>query len=99
MPRHRNTDEGIAKLVGRLLLAIVKQKHTSITLANELGVSPRQVNRYVLQLVEAGWQIERVGTPTHSDYWFELKAPRIVVSQKKPKKATHDRGRKTESAR
>jgi len=89
VPRYRKTNEGVAKLAGRLLLAIAKKKHTSSTLADELGVSHRQVNRYVLQLVEAGWQIERVGVPTHSDYWFELKAPRIVLTQKqKPKNGT-----------
>jgi hypothetical protein len=78
MPRYRGTRQGAATLVGRLLLLISGGQETSISLAEKLGVSPRQVNRYVLQLVEAGWQIERVGAWTKQDYLFELKAPKIV---------------------
>jgi hypothetical protein len=68
-------------LVGRLLLLIADGKETSASLAQKLGVSPRQVNRYVLQLNEAGWHIERRGVPTHADYWFELVAPQIAVDK------------------
>ncbi|MBP87003.1 MAG: hypothetical protein CMJ64_09850 [Planctomycetaceae bacterium] len=83
MPRYRGTTDGAATVVGKLLLAIASGKETSITLSEQLGVSPRQVNRYVLQLVEAGWQIERVGVPTHSDYYFELKSPKIVIGRER----------------
>jgi hypothetical protein len=79
MPRYRSTTEGIPTLVGRLLLLVAAGQETSATLAAQLGVSSRQVNRYVLGLREAGWQIERRGVPTHGDYWFELVAPRIVL--------------------
>ena len=78
MPRYRSTTDGAATIVGKLLLAIAKDKETSASLAEKLGVSARQVNRYVLQLVEAGWQIERVGAWTKQDYWFELKAPLVA---------------------
>ena len=81
MPRHRGTHEGAATLIGKLLLLIAAGKETSTSLAASLGVSPRQVNRYVLQLVAAGWQIERVGAWTKADYWFELKTPSDHVSQ------------------
>jgi len=81
MPRYRGTTDGAATVVGKLLIAIASGKETSLTLSELLGVSPRQVNRYVLQLVEAGWQIERVGVPTHSDYYFELKSPKIVIER------------------
>jgi hypothetical protein len=81
MPRHRGTREGAASLAGRLLLLVVGGKETSATLAAKLGVSVRQVNRYVLQLREAGWEIERRGVPTHGDYWFELASPQIVFSE------------------
>jgi hypothetical protein len=37
-------------LVGRLLLLVSAGKQTSASLAQNLGPSPRQVNRYVLQL-------------------------------------------------
>ena len=77
MPRYRGTREGSASLVGRLLLLIAGGRETSASLAQKLGLSPRQVNRYVLQLNEAGWRIERRGVPTHGDYWFELVAPQI----------------------
>jgi hypothetical protein len=91
MPRYRGTTEGTASLVGRLLLLIATGKETSASLASQLGVSDRQVNRYILQLKEAGWQIERRGVPTHSDYWFELVAPRLTgpgKSKPRPKKKT-----------
>src|SRR5215467_6123012 len=79
MPRSRGTKEGTASLIGRLLLLIARGRETSATLAQKLGVSVRQVNRYVLQLVGAGWQIERRGVPTHGDYWFELVSPQITL--------------------
>jgi hypothetical protein len=78
MPRYRGTKEGTAALVGRLLLLVAAGRETSATLAAKLGVSPRQVNRYVQGLQEAGWQLERRGVPTHGDYWFELVAPAVV---------------------
>jgi biotin operon repressor len=79
MPRYRRTKEGVPSLVGRLLLLVAGGgKETAATLAEKLGVSPRQVNRYVLGLREAGWQIERRGVPTRGDYWFELVAPHVV---------------------
>jgi len=83
MPRYRGTPESSASLVGRLLLLVAGGKETTASLAGKLGVSPRQVNRYVLQLKEAGWLIERCGVPTHSNYYFELVAPRIVLPEKK----------------
>jgi biotin operon repressor len=79
MPRYRGTKEGAATLVGRLLLIVAAGKETSATLAAKLRVSDRQVNRYILQLKEAGWQIERRGVPTHQDYFFELVAPQIIL--------------------
>jgi len=85
MPRYRNTKEGTASLVGRLLLLIATGKETSATLAGKLKVSDRQVNRYVIGLKEAGWQIERRGVPTHGDYWFEVVAPQIVLGKKQGK--------------
>ncbi len=81
MPRYRGTSEGTASLVGRLLLFVAAGKETSATLAGRLGVSNRQVNRYVLGLREAGWQIERRGVPTHGDYWFELVSPKMLVPE------------------
>jgi len=83
MPRYRGTKEGAATLVGRLLLFIAVGKETSATLAAKLGVSDRQVNRYILQVKEAGWQIERRGVPTHQDYFFELAAPQIILPETK----------------
>src|SRR5437016_3768965 len=62
----------------RLLLLVAGGRETSASLAGKLGVSPRQVNRYVRQNA-AGWRIGRRGVPTHADYWFELVAPRIVL--------------------
>jgi hypothetical protein len=81
MPRHRGSREGAATLIGKLLLLIAAGKETSTSLAASLSVSPRQVNRYVLQLIAAGWQIERVGAWTKADYWFELKAPSIMLAK------------------
>ena len=89
MPRHRGTREGAAQLVGRLLLLIAMNKETSASLSKKLGVSPRQVNRYLAQLKQAGWRIERVGVPTHGDYWIELKSPKIELTGSRP------RGRKS----
>jgi biotin operon repressor len=78
MPRYRGTKEGTASLVGKVLLLIAGGQETSATLAGKLRVSPRQVNRYIVGLKEAGWQIERRGVPTHRDYWLEMCEPRIV---------------------
>jgi biotin operon repressor len=64
MPRYRGTNDGAVVLVGRLLLLVTAGKQTSASLAKKLRVSPRQVNRYVLQLKEAGWDIERRGQIT-----------------------------------
>jgi hypothetical protein len=79
MPRYRTTTDSTATLVGKLLLLIVQGRETSATLAKKLNVSPRQINRYVVQLIEAGWQIERVGAWTKQDYWFVLTAPKVFV--------------------
>jgi hypothetical protein len=79
MSRYRGTKEGTACLVGRLLLLIASGKETSTTLAAKLSVSARQVNRYVLDLVKAGWHIKRRGMPTRADYYFELATPRIIL--------------------
>jgi hypothetical protein len=94
MPRYRGTTDGAATVVGKLLIAIASGKETSATLSDQLGVSPRQVNRYVLQLVEAGWQIEREGVPTHSDYYFELKSPQIVIGRERNAKKKVSKKRK-----
>jgi hypothetical protein len=85
MPRYRNTSEPTPTLVGRLLLLVAAGRETSATLAAKLGVTPRQVNRYVLQLAAAGWRIERRGVPTRADYWFELVAPKVVLGRAKGK--------------
>ena len=82
MPRYRGTNEATASLVGKLLLLVVAGKQTSATLAAKLGVSPRQVNRYIVGLKEAGWQIERRGVPTHGEYWLELREPCLVWRRK-----------------
>ena len=79
MPRYRGTEEGTASLVGRLLILIAAGKETSATLAEKLGISPRQVNRYVHQLGAAGWRIERHGARRHGAAPFELKSPRIIL--------------------
>ena len=81
MPRYRGTKEGAAVLVGRLLLLVAAGRETSATLAAKLGVSPRQVNRYLLQLNQAGWRIERRGVPTHGDYHFELVSPQVTLPE------------------
>lgn len=59
MPRFRGTTEPAGTLIGRLLLLIAAEPHSSVMLADRLGVSTQQINRYVLQLIEAGWPIER----------------------------------------
>jgi hypothetical protein len=92
MSRYRTTDEGVPSLVGRLLLLVAAGKETSASLAARLSVTPRQVNRYVLQLTQAGWHIERRGVPTHGDYYFELVSPRVVFPQTR-----RPRGRKKEA--
>jgi hypothetical protein len=79
MPRYRGTNEEAGTLVGRLLLLVAAGRETSASLAEKLGVSPRQVNRYVLQLVGAGWRIERRGVPTRGRYHLELAWPRVVL--------------------
>jgi hypothetical protein len=84
MPRYRGTSEGAACLIGRLLLLIAAGKETSVTLAAQLGVTQRQVNRYVQQLVAAGWQIERRGVLTRANHWFELVSPTVTVGPAKP---------------
>ena len=48
MPRYRNTNEPIPTLVGRLLLLIANGRENSASLAQQLGITPRQLNRYVL---------------------------------------------------
>jgi len=83
MPRYRGTKEGTASLIGRLLLLVARGRETSASLAGKLGVSDRQVNRYVVQLRDAGWHIERRGVPTHGEYWFELVRPRISAAKRK----------------
>jgi hypothetical protein len=79
MPRYRGTKEGAAALAGRLLLLVAAGRETSASLAGKLGVSPRQVNRYVAQLNSAGWRIERRGAPTRGDYHFVLASPRVTL--------------------
>src|SRR3954447_19520873 len=79
MPRFRGTEEGTASLVGRLLILIASGQETSGSLAGKLGISPRQVNRYVNQLREAGWEIERHGARRHGDVRIELRSPRIIL--------------------
>ena len=79
MSRYRGTAEGSASLVGRLLILIAGGEETSVTLAEKLGISSRQVNRYVNQLREAGWQIERHGARRRGDIRIELKSPRIIL--------------------
>jgi hypothetical protein len=98
MPRYRGTKEATASLVGRLLLLIAGGKETSATLARKLGVSDRQVNRYLVQLGAAGWKIDRRGVPTHRDYWLDLVTPKIVprkertaVDGNKPAPKSHTR--------
>ena len=94
MPRYRGTTDAAATVIGKLLIAIASGKETSLTLSEQLGVSPRQVNRYVLQLIEAGWRIERVGVPTHSDYRFELKSPKLVIGRDRNASGKASRKRK-----
>jgi biotin operon repressor len=76
------TIDGTATLVGKLLLLIAAGPETSASLADKLNVSPRQVNRHALQLIEAGWQVERVGEWLKHDYHFVLVAPTIVLPAK-----------------
>ena len=83
MPRYRGTREAAASLVGQLLLLIAQGKETSASLASRLGISPRQVNRYICQLIDGGWQINRRGIPTKGRYWFELRSPRVTLADKR----------------
>jgi hypothetical protein len=85
MPRYRGSKEAAGTIVGRLLLLVAAGRETSASLAGKLGVSPRQVNRYVLQLADAGWHLERRGTPTRGDYHFELVSPRVVLGGENPR--------------
>jgi DNA-binding IclR family transcriptional regulator len=84
--------EGTATLVGKLLILIAAGHETSSTLAKKLAVSPRQVNRYVLQLIEAGWQIERVGAWTKQDYYFALRSPKILAGLGRRRAIVHTPG-------
>ena len=79
MPRYRNTVDAVGTIVGKLLLAIAKGPETSASLAAQLGVSPRQTNRYIVDLIEAGWQIEREGEWLKHDYFFKLTSPKLVL--------------------
>ncbi|MCE9606540.1 MAG: helix-turn-helix domain-containing protein [Planctomycetia bacterium] len=99
MPRYRSTTDGAATLVGKLLLLIAESPETSATLAAKLNVSSRQVNRYILQLIAAGWLIEREGEWLRHDYHFVLKSPRIVmpaVPQSKIKRPKKKRAKKSD---
>jgi hypothetical protein len=80
MPRYRGTDESSPSLVGRLLLLLTSGEETSATLAGKLGVSPRQVNRYVRELNRAGWHIERRGAKRQGNCRLTLIRPRIITS-------------------
>ncbi len=80
MPRKRGTRMGAAALVGKMILLIAQGGTTSITLARQLKVSPRQVNRYIVQLKEAGWEIDRVGLPTRGRYELVLRFPQIRLA-------------------
>jgi hypothetical protein len=101
MPRYRSATDGAATLVGKLLLFIAEGHETSSTLAAKLKVSPRQVNRYILQLIAAGWLIEREGEWLKHDYHFVLKSPRIVmpaVPQSKIKRPKKRRAKKPDAS-
>lgn len=79
MPRYRGTAEPAAALVGRLLILVARGRQTSAGLAAALGVSVRQVNRYLRQLAAAGWRVERRGVPARGDYWLELVSPQVIL--------------------
>src|SRR5262245_2068747 len=98
MPRYRGTSEGTPVLVGRLLLLVAAGPETSATLAAKLGVTPRQVNRYVRQLNQAGWRVVRRGVPTRGHYHFELVAPRAWSSTAAPRRPRRRRPSATPSA-
>ena len=97
MPRYRSTTDGAATLVGKLLLLIVRGRETSASLAKKLNVSPRQINRYVLQLIEAGWAIEREGEWLKHDYFFVLNSPQIELPKPKPAKRKRTKKRASRS--
>ncbi len=78
MPRYRGTTASTATVAGQLLILIARGKENSTSLAIKLKVSARQINRYVLQLKEGGWIIERRGSVRLGTYWFELTSPKIV---------------------
>jgi hypothetical protein len=77
MARYRGTREPTASLVGRLILLLAAGGETSSTLAARLGVSARQVNRYVAQLASAGWVIDRTGARRTGVCRLRLVAPLI----------------------
>jgi hypothetical protein len=93
MPRYRTTKDATATLVGKLLILIAAGHETSATLAQKIGVTPRQINRYVLQLIQGGWQIERIGAWTKQDYYFALRSPKISVPPKQRNVKSARRGR------
>ena len=97
MPRYRTTKAATGTLVGKLLILIAAGPETSATLASKLDVTPRQVNRYVLQLIKGGWQIERVGAWTRQDYHFAMGSPKISfpTGRRKVKQVKKGRGRRT----
>ena len=76
MPRRQGTSEPIASLIGRLILLLTNERQTTASLALELRVSERQVNRYLQQLNEAGWSIRRVG-PNRLNCRLESVHPRV----------------------
>ena len=92
MPRYRGTNEAAATLVGQLLILIARGKETSASLAERLGISSRQVNRYIRQLIDGGWHIERVGVPTKGDYWFRLKSPKVKLAARERMSAPGEPG-------
>lgn len=98
MPRYRSTSDGAATLVGKLLILIADGKETSATLAAKLSVSSRQVNRYVLQLIAAGWQIEREGEWLKHEYYFELKSPQILPAKSEPSRPRKGKTKKPDTS-
>lgn len=81
MARRRGTTTPTATLVGRLLLLIANGRETPASAAKQLGLSARQVNRYVQQLIDAGWRIERVGQRRQQDYHLRLRSPVCTPDQ------------------
>lgn len=83
MPRRRGTHTAAATVIGRLLILIASGKETSASLAKKLDLSPRQINRYIRQVIDAGWKIERIGAWTRQDYHLALKSPELLVAHRK----------------